>query len=109
MQVRALAAMFKRHACASVTTRRGLRTQIERALTLSDVVRFCHEVEVHLVHNDVMAAFNNAAEFIEGRALVTPDSLERLVVNLAVLKFPDSTQDEALHLFFHHYVKEQPG
>merc|ERR1712118_529774 len=51
------------------------------------------------------AAFNNAAEFIEGRALVTPDSLERLVVNLAVLKFPDSSQDEALHLFFHHYVR----
>jgi hypothetical protein len=104
--VRALAVVFRRHAGAPVMVRRrGGKTMPERALTLSDVVRFCHESEVHLVHSDLLAAFNNAAEFVDGRSLVTPECLERLVANLATAKFPESEPDVAVHLFFQRYVR----
>ena len=52
--------------------------------------------------------FNSAAEFVDGRSLVTPECLERLVANLAAAKFPEEDGDVALHLFFQRYVRAQP-
>ena len=52
--------------------------------------------------------FNSAAEFVDGRSLVTPECLERLVANPAAAKFPEEDGDVALHLFFQRYVRAQP-
>ena len=52
-----------------------------------------------------LVRFNGAAEFVDGRSLVTPECLERLVGNLAVAKFPEEEADVALHLFFQRYVR----
>ena len=58
--------------CQVMVRRRGSRTVPERALTLSDVVRFCHDAEVHLVHADLLAA-SRRGQFRAARAAPCSD------------------------------------